>query len=184
MDNDTLWQRLIINTCLWFKKDCELLKTFKELQEAGAKLTMKTAIQKHTKRPIQKLYLRRGKIPEEDWNLIRTLKLEPYAEEITLLFEITAFGTVCDIQLAKPISEEVLAKTILRYFRKIVEAKEKQEEFTMQVGGKMLTVVPRRTDQDRNEITIEELYVLKYLQDEGVIKSPEEAREWVRWKLD
>ena len=76
-----------------------------------------------------------------------------------------------------------MAKTLLKYYLKIVEAKEKQKEFTMRLNGNMqlLTVVPKRTSSKRKELTVEELYILLYLQDEGIIKNPNEALEWIAW---
>lgn len=181
MDENALWDRLLLNTCLWVGKDCELLKTFRDLREQGAKLELKTVREKHTKQPIQRLFLRRGKISADDWDLTRVLKLEPYREEIAFIFEVVVLGAGT-VQLAKPISEETIAKAICKYLCEIVNAKEKAEEFTVQVGDKELTVVPKRTNRNRTEVTIEELYVLKHLQEEGVIKTPEEAQKWVQWK--
>lgn len=175
-----IWDTLLANTCLWCKEDTELLKTFKELREAGAELHWKTVRDKSGE-TFKRLFLRRGKVSKEDWQLIKTLKLEPHTEQIKLIFEITSFGEICDIKLAKPLPENAFSKVLRKYFQQIVDAKEKKE-FTIQLdNGKLLTVVPRRTRKDRTEVTVEELYTLKWLTDEGYIRAKREVEEWVRW---
>lgn len=169
----TNWERLLVNTCLFYK-DTELLQTFKELRDTGAELTIKS------KRVdgvlLDKFFLRRGKIPEKDWQLIRTLKLEPYIEEIKFIFAVTELGdAIMDINLAKKLPEGFFLETLETYFDEIVAAK-KCKEFTVDVDGRELTVVPRRTERKRTEVTVEELYALKMLRGKG-----EDVRSWVKW---
>lgn len=175
----TDWERLLVNTCLFYK-DTELLQTFKGLRDAGAELTTKTKYV--AGESLSKLFLRRGKIPEEDWQLIRTLKLEPYTEEIKFIFAVTEIGdAVVGVNLAKKLPEGFFLETLETYFDEIVAAKE-CKEFTIDVDGKELTVVPRRTGKKRTEITVEELYALELLEKKGIVKTPEENRSWVKWE--
>jgi hypothetical protein len=173
------WDRVLVNTCLFYK-DTELLRIFKDLRDAGAELTTKP--KRVDGQTIDKIFLRRGKIPEDEWKLVRTLKLEPFMEEIKFIFAVTELGdAVVGINLAKPLPEGFFLETLETYYDKIVEAKN-SKEFTIDAGGKELTIVPRRTDKDRPEVTVEELYVLKHLQEKGIAKTPEEIRSWVKWE--
>lgn len=173
------WDRVLVNTCLFYK-DTELLRIFKDLRDAGAELTTKP--KRVDGQTIDKIFLRRGKIPEDEWKLVRTLKLEPYTEEIKFIFAVTELGdAVVDVNLAKKLPEGFFLETLETYFDEIVAAKE-CKEFTIDVDGKELTVVPRRTGKKRTEITVEELYVLKLLEKKGIAKTPEEIRSWVKWE--
>ena len=173
------WDRVLVNTCLFYK-DTELLRIFKDLRDAGAELTTKP--KRVDGQTIDKIFLRRGKIPEDEWKLVRTLKLEPYTEEIKFIFAVTELGdAVVDVNLAKKLPEGFFLETLETYFDEIVAAKE-CKEFTIDVDRKELTVVPRRTGKKRTEITVEELYVLKHLQEKGIAKTPEEIRSWVKWE--
>lgn len=179
--SEVLWQHLLMNTAQWWATETELLKIFKELHDAGAELEWKNTYNRSYKRNVPTIKLKRGKMPEEDWNMIRTLKLSPNLKKIKEIFEVTALGTVIDVQLAKPLPENCLYNVLCEYFDEIVAAKERGREFTIQFEDKEITIVPFRTSLNRTELTVEELFTLKYLQDMGVIKEGE-AKEWVRWR--